>query len=161
MQIPSIQTLREKFEYYPETGKLFRRYKNYSREVGLTLHNARQEVTCHPWKGAKSAVCWALHYGVWPSSILDHADRDPTNNKINNLRPATAQQNSANASLSRLNSVGLKGVSFVKRLDKYSATIKFNRKQIHLGVFDDPQEAAKVYQKKAVELFGEYAAPHG
>lgn len=53
------------------------------------------------------------------------------------------------------NTSGYKGVSYNKR-DKYQAKIKFN-KQIHIGYFEDPIRAAKAYDAKALELFGEFA----
>jgi hypothetical protein len=48
-------------------------------------------------------------------------------------------------------------VSWEKRVEKWRATITFNRKQIHLGAFDDESEAARAYDRKALELFGAFA----
>jgi hypothetical protein len=50
---------------------------------------------------------------------------------------------------------GYTGVS--KDGNKYRAVIAVNRKHIHLGMFDTPEEAALAYNKKSVELFGEKA----
>ena len=50
-----------------------------------------------------------------------------------------------------------KGVSLVKTTGKYVAQIMVNRQQIRLGSFTKEEEAAKVYNKAALEYFGEYA----
>ncbi|WP_246293847.1 hypothetical protein [Paenibacillus planticolens] len=40
---------------------------------------------------------------------------------------------------------------------KYQVTIRFNNNPIYLGLFDNSKEAARVYNLKAVELFGDFA----
>lgn len=50
---------------------------------------------------------------------------------------------------------GYTGVS--KDGSKYRAVIALNRKHIHLGMYETPEEAALAYNKKSVELFGEKA----
>ena len=37
---------------------------------------------------------------------------------------------------------------------RYRAVISINRKSVHLGMFDTPEEAALVYNKKSRELYG-------
>lgn len=44
------------------------------------------------------------------------------------------------------------GVTFAKQKNKYRAVIVYNKKQLHLGFFDEELEAAKAYNKKASEL---------
>lgn len=44
---------------------------------------------------------------------------------------------------------------------RFRTTISKDRKQIYLGKFDTPEEASKVYEKKAKELFGEFYYKHG
>ncbi len=50
-----------------------------------------------------------------------------------------------------------KGVIRVKRDRKWQATIQANRRKLSLGAFDDEIEAAVAYDRKAKELFGEFA----
>lgn len=99
-------------------------------------------------------LIYKMHYGHCPE-FLDHINGDRADNRLENLRPATNQQNSANKPQSKINKVGLKGVC-VER-GKYKAAIKFNNRSMHLGYFDCPFEAHEAYNKKAKELFGEYA----
>ena len=39
--------------------------------------------------------------------------------------------------------------------NRYRAVISINRKSVHLGMFDTPEEAAEAYNKKSRELFGD------
>ena len=87
---------------------------------------------------------------------IDHINGMPNDNRKANLRIATHQNNSRNTKLRSDNSTGYKGVSFSKRERKYRAYITYG-KQISLGYFDSPIDAAKAYDKAAKYYFGEFA----
>jgi hypothetical protein len=88
---------------------------------------------------------------------VDHEDNDGLNNQKYNLRIATKNQNQHNGSKRVDNTSGYKGVSWYNQTTKWQVKIAFNGKLIHLGYFDDPIQAAKAYDRKAVEIFGEFA----
>lgn len=50
-----------------------------------------------------------------------------------------------------------KGVTWLPRIKKWRATITVNGKQMHLGVFSDEIEAAKVRDKAAKQYHGTFA----
>lgn len=77
-------------------------------------------------------------------------------NRKNNLRIVTQQQNSMNAKLSKNNTSGYKGVYWKKHCNKWSAAITYNGKQIHLGYFDDIEKAIKARADAELKYFGEY-----
>ncbi len=89
--------------------------------------------------------------------VVDHIDGDGLNNRRSNLRICTLCQNHQNQAKAPGCSSQYKGVHREKRSGKYTAQIRPGHKQIHLGMFDDEIEAARAYDRKAVELFGEYA----
>ena len=91
--------------------------------------------------------------------IYDHKDCNPFNNQKENLREATNSQNQANRLkwLDSSHSSKYKGVSYIKRVEKYTAQITVKYRKMHLGYFLKEKEAAIAYNKKAVELFGEFA----
>ena len=90
-------------------------------------------------------------------TVVDHINGNSLNNRRGNLRLCTQKQNSRNARSSRHSTSRFKGVYFHKQTGKWVATIGYNGKTIHLGSFDDEIEAAKAYDRKARELFGEFA----
>lgn len=106
-------------------------------------------------------LVWAYFNGEKPLDyIIDHVDGNRNNNKIENLRLATHQQNSFN-SKARGGSSQYKGVSFNKRLKKYQAYIHKNEKRKHIGYFDKEKEAALAYNFTAKTVFGDYAKLNG
>lgn len=90
--------------------------------------------------------------------VVDHINHDTLDNRKYNLRICTNQNNVINARKRKHKVTSLyKGVSWAKDRGKWRATICFNCKVLKLGSFDDEIEAAKAYDKKAKELFGEFA----
>lgn len=102
-------------------------------------------------------IIWAMHYGEWPSQMLDHIDGDKKNNAIANLREATRSTNAANSKPRTSFYSSLKGVTWNRRVGWWQAQIKKDGKSYYLGLFASEREAHAAYQKKAVELFGSFA----
>jgi hypothetical protein len=91
--------------------------------------------------------------------IVDHGDGNRCNNYRTNLRICTRQDNVHNAAKRAGSSSRYKGVSFCRRPGKWHAQIKFKGHSIHLGYFGDEAEAARAYDRAAVERFGVFARP--
>lgn len=91
--------------------------------------------------------------------IVDHINGDRADNRKSNLRVCTPSQNRANTTKTMCNRTGYKGVVFRKanRLRPYAAFAYIDYKQHYLGSFKTALEAAMAYDKKALELFGEFA----
>ncbi len=92
-----------------------------------------------------------------PGDIVDHINSDPLDNRRDNLRIVTPQQNSQNKRLSAHSTTRLKGVGWHKRRHKYHARIQLQGIRYHLGFFNDLQEAAQAYDEAARWLFKEFA----
>jgi hypothetical protein len=169
---PSIEYVRQALRY--EDGKLF--WKQRPREHFATEGTWKSWNTRYAGTEAgvarkkdgrcKIAVCdkgilrhvivWAICKGEWRLGI-DHENRIPTDDRIENLRPCTMSQNLANSKLASTNKSGYKGVCFWKSANYYVAQIQVNGIRIHLGYFKDPAEAHAAYMKAAREHFGEFA----
>lgn len=85
----------------------------------------------------------------------DHRSHNGLDNRKKSLRICTHQQNQHNRRLEVGRTSQYKGVQQCN--GKWRATIRINKQPIHLGYFSSEAEAAKAYDKKAKELFGEFA----
>ncbi len=88
--------------------------------------------------------------------FVDHIDGNSQNNRRSNLRICTPAQNLQNQR-PKGGTSRYKGVYFHKKDNKWMAKIGFNGKNTYLGLFEDEILAARAYDKKAKELFGEFA----
>lgn len=92
---------------------------------------------------------------------VDHINGDPLDNRRSNLRLCSRQQNSqAKHRKCATATSRYRGVSWNSNNQTWKAQIGHNSRRIHIGEFDDEIEAAKAYDAKARELFGEWASPN-
>ncbi|MHC4260562.1 MAG: hypothetical protein ACYSTF_09170 [Planctomycetota bacterium] len=91
----------------------------------------------------------------------DHKDHNGLNNQKSNLRLCTQGQNVRNRRPNKNSSSRYKGVTRNRRRRKstgsWRAQIRFNGKLRHLGIFKNEVDAAVAYDRKAVELFRDFA----
>lgn len=93
-----------------------------------------------------------------PGTETEHRNGCGLDNRRGNLRFATHSQNQANRSKWKLDATSrFKGVFFHKSMSKWVASIRVNRRLIHLGYFDIEVKAALAYNEAAIKYFGEYA----
>lgn len=100
-------------------------------------------------------VVFAHFHGYWPDHA-DHINGDRSDNRVRNLRAATARQNRHNSK-----AIGgcspFKGVKIEKRTGKWVSAIMANGKKRHIGTFDSEIDAALAYNAAAQEIHGDYA----
>lgn len=126
-------------------------YGNLDRDGYIRVRKDGKEYRAH-------RLIWQLFNGEIPEGMLiDHIDGNTSNNTIENLRLVTRQQNNAN---SKSTGTYPKGVTKVGT--KYRARIWHLGVAYSLGTYSTPEEASETYNKKAIELNGEYARayPH-
>jgi len=93
---------------------------------------------------------------------VDHIDKENVkdyglDNRKENLRVCTHAENQRNSKLRSDNVTGYKGVCWYPKLNKWRSYIQYNNKTMGIGYHDSAEEAARAYDKKAKELFGEFA----
>lgn len=108
-------------------------------------HTARRRVSMH-----------RLLMSAPPGIQVDHIDGDGLNNQRSNLRLGTNGQNQANRRTA-FGASRFKGVNREKRGKPWRAAIKVDGRKIHLGAFENEIEAARAYDRAALERFGEFA----
>lgn len=94
--------------------------------------------------------------GAKPGEIVDHINGNGLDNRRCNLRICTHAENQRNQAKTR-GSSRFKGVSWHKAAGKWSASIRCDGKSRHIGLFAIEEHAAAAYDRKAIELFGEFA----
>jgi hypothetical protein len=154
--------LLELFHYEPETGFLYakeprRRCRPGNRIGTPNSHGylqARVFFTTYPIH----RLIWVMHHGPIPSGyFIDHVDRNKTNNRIDNLRCVTNQDNQRNTKKRCVNRSGFNGVRQYK--GKWRAHIKLNQRGIHLGTFSTLEDA--IAARKAAEQKLGFHPSHG
>lgn len=133
-------------------GEDFDKVKNYHWSIQKSKNSVYARTTI---KG-KSINMHRLLFG-FPKSMLDHKNGNGLDNRRENIRKCTIGENGMNRKKQLCVSSVYKGVSQRKESKKYEVSIKLNGKTIHLGTFTNEHDAGEVYNKKAVELFGEFA----
>ena len=100
-------------------------------------------------------LAWLLVHGEPVPDQLDHIDRNRANNRINNLRPATQSQSSANTSLRSNNTTGIKGVS--RHQNGFRVEVSFAGKR-YRRLFRTMEEAIKARRDAVIEMHGDFAS---
>ncbi len=157
--LPSYKQVSDLLSYHPATGTLkwnFPRTKKEVRKVGSYQHG-RLRVGLFGQTYHAHRICWFLYYGVEPVFMIDHVNGDPSDNRIENLREATVYNNQHNKGRQKNNVSGFKGVCWNSDSRKWQAGIKVQRKSIHLGLFNTPEQAHAAYAEAARKYFGEFA----
>jgi HNH endonuclease len=131
----------------------------------LIMKNRKGDISivyAHRWTSAKDGISQHFYMhrqimGVTDSKTkVDHRDHDGLNNTISNLRACSHVQNLQNQRMRVDNSSGYKGVSWYAPTKKWRARIYFRSKFIFIGYFFKKEDAARAYENKAKELFGDF-----
>jgi hypothetical protein len=178
-----IDFLRECFSYDPITGVM--RWKERPATHFQDQHRCR--IANSRWAGkiagrpekkgylavamtieGRGRIClklhriiFAMHHGRWPEDQLDHINRDPSDNRLENLREATNAENCQNRRKRSDNTSGLVGVSFDKKVGRWRSYIGADGRLIHLGFFDSPAEAGNAYDKARAVFHVSTGGQHG
>jgi len=124
-----------------------------------------QRISQYKWRYNKNAYALAhpnyrLHRLIMLAShgeYVDHINGDGLDNRKANLRLCTNAENCRNTKLSRNSTSGYKGVARHPNTTKWRAYIVRDNKQIHLGLYENKDDAARAYNAAAIKYHGEFA----
>lgn len=158
---PTLERVKELLDYDPETG-VFRWRVTYGGRIagnvcGTTGPDGYINIGLDRKIYKAHRLAWLFMFGVWPHNHIDHKDGDRGNNRINNLRVCTQNQNNKNARKRTDNKSGFKGVSRKAGWRKWVSQCQSDGKKIHIGYFDTAEEAALAYDETVRRLHGEFA----
>jgi hypothetical protein len=142
-----LQELKRLFHYDPNTGLFSRLVKISNQDVGSIAgtKGSRGHIQIHInyRKHQAHRLAWLYVTGIWPTQHLDHVNGDRTDNRICNLRIASARMNACNREAHREGK--LFGCSFAHDRNKWRAYISVNGKILNLGQYNTEQEAHARY----------------
>lgn len=158
----TAQKLRELLSYNPATGLFsWRRTVGYRAQAGQLAgyHNVRGYwlIKVNGRHRPAHVLAWLYVHGEWPFQHIDHINCDRKDNRITNLRLATATQNQANSCRRKDNKSGVKGVHWNRRMGKWVSSIQCAGKRMRLGSFASLEDARLAYADAAKKHFGEFA----
>jgi len=159
--------LRLTLDYDPLSGKLRWKHRDdrsaqwnarmAGKHAGTINSNGYVEVRMNGHRYGAHRLAWIITHGVIPAGLtVDHVDRDPSNNRLANLRLATQSQNNAN-SLRKKSASGVKGVTWRADRNYWMARITINGRSVNLGKFATAPEAHAAYLARARAVFGQFA----
>ena len=152
-----------KIDYNSETGKAIWKMKpetsqrNIAWNIKFGLKEIKSKINGYIcvsiWHNKKRMqlylhrICWFIVYNELAPNLVDHINRNRSDNRISNLRLANHCENQRNTSKLRNNTSGVTGVSWDKDRNKWRANCGFNGKSHYLGLYSDIIEAEKVVRK--------------
>ena len=139
----------ELFHYEPSSGKLFwkkRTNGNIPKDLEARSKDNRYGYLRVNIKGkiymVHRVIMILSGIEVGDGLFVDHINHDRTDNRLENLRVVTKEQNTRNLSLYKKNKTGYPGVYQHETTKRYIAHIRVNNKKLHLGCFKTLEEAA-------------------
>lgn len=149
-----VQDLRNHFRY--EDGNLVRKdSKRVQKPAGS--HKGEYRVTLFNGKTYKThRLIFLYHHGYLPEQI-DHIDGDKHNNRIDNLRPCSASENSMNISIRSDSKSKAKGVVWEPDRQSWRVRVCVNSKTVYSARFKELESAKTAAINARNRYHGEYA----
>ena len=155
----NLNYIRELLDYDPNTGYLTNKVKGIRRAIGKRVGGN----TCNPeaYRSIRidgilyleHRLVWYHYYGTWPTSIIDHINRNKSDNRISNLREVTYSQNAINK---LPNNCLYRGVTLSSSGTKFKSQIRLNNILVYIGTFNSAKEASLAYESRAREHHKEF-----
>lgn len=113
------------------------------------------------WKGKELFIHRLLmdlpqYYDYKKKIIVDHINGNRLDNRKCNLRVCNKSDNPINCAIYKNNTSGVKGVTWMKRLNKWQVIIQCKKEKIYLGIYSDFEEAKRIRLEAEEKYFGEF-----
>jgi len=160
--------LKEELEYNPLDGSFIRLKSRGNQHGGSTINskpnrNGYIDIRVHGLEEAGQSkkykahrLAWLYMTGSFPKHDIDHIDHSRANNKWDNLREVTKQENAKNRSVNYSSPSGVLGVTWHKGLFRWEVSLGGK----YRGCFNDFHDAVD-HRKKCIEEDGTYHKNHG
>lgn len=155
----TAELVREVFSYDPDIGVLVW-IAPFAQQIksGAIAGHIRKDGYVAVKLGGKAykahRLIWLYMTGRWPADEMDHIDRNPTNNRWDNLREATHAENCRNRIYRNLTTFTCVGE---EKNGKYRARVRLGGERKYLGLFDTPEAASAAVRQAKLNLHGEFS----
>ena len=153
----SRQRLKSMLVYIPTTGE-WRRPRGYKLrrgqrrdKIGTANKVGGRQIQIDGKIYLSAVLAWFYVKGKWPTKVIDHKDRDPSNDRWKNLRHGSQSQNCGNSPCRSNNAIGHKNVSKIGRGYRVIVQRKY------LGRYRSLKTAIDVATQGRRKIFGEFA----
>ena len=159
----TYEILRENLLYNENTGEFTTIHKRGRASVGVTVGAKTKDgyiqISIFGSKEYAHRLAWLYKNGEYPKYQIDHINGNKEDNRIENLRDVTINENSKNRPKDKHNKNDVVGVSFRSDTKKWRADIHVDKKHISLGSFNS-YDAALNARREAEITFG-FHTNHG
>lgn len=150
--------------YDENTGNFYRNVSNNTRHLvgeiaGWLSKEGYKKLSLLGKTYSQHRLAWLYTYGEFPKQVIDHINGNPADNRIVNLRECTRNQNNYNCKLRKDSSSKIKNVKWNKFHKKWQVAIRVDKKEKHMGYFDD-EELAELVAIEARERYHKEFARH-
>ena len=132
-------------------------YEKFIKGYSFCLNTGGYVIYSSAKDGLRKKLLHRVIMGDPDGKMIDHINTNKLDDRRENLRIATNQQNQCNKNKTKSNTSGFKGVCFYKQTQKFVAQIRINGKKKHLGYFATAEGAHEEYKRAAVKYHGEFA----
>lgn len=161
-----VSKLKKKYNTYDLTGEFGIGYTDKGEEFYFDLEDyilikdyywsMDEDGYIETMKNKKHIRMHRLVMNCPDDKEVDHIYHINHDNRKSELRIVTVSQNGMNRKININNTSGVKGVYWNKQRKKWYAQIKINNIRIHLGYFNNKEDAIQVRKDAEKQYFGEY-----
>lgn len=147
-----LETLCHILDYDPVTGKFIWKISPRPRtpvgaEAGTINNNGYRNIMYKGQNYQAHRLAWAIMTGSYPNNLIDHINRNPSDNRFSNLREISKRGNSLNSSRADETT---HGVSLIR--GKYNVYFHIKGTTKYFGRFENKEEAINKANQVKEEL---------
>ena len=143
--VRSILTYSKKTGIFKWKHRSVRGFRSAGKIAGCADTSGHIQIKINGISYLAHRLAWLYVKGRWPSKQIDHENVTAADNRWQNLRRATHNDNTRNIGIPKHNTSGIKGVRLRSDSKKWNASIRVNRRLIALGCFGNKEEAHAAY----------------
>lgn len=151
--------MKKTLHYDPETGLITRVNTRITFKVGNLTPCGYLRIKVNNKLYLAHRLAWLYMYGSFPEGQIDHINGIRLDNRICNLRDVSKKENLVNKGIYSNSRSGITGVHWHKQHNKWAVVICINKKNKHIGLFTDIEDAKKC-RKETDKKYG-YHINHG